>query len=491
MTFRCMNTIALLIAAVCLTAGQGRGADPVENDFYRIATFETPEGAVIEAGAFNVMANGNLAVASRRGEVWMVKNPLAAKVGADSFSRFAHGLHEPLGLAERDGWLYVTQRSDVSRIRDNNGDGVADDFEIVGDGWEINGDYHEYAFGSKFDKDGAIWVALCLTGSFGSDVAYRGNCLRIMPDGKTVPTVYGLRSPGGIAFNNVGDVFYTDNQGPWNGTCGLKQLVPGKFVGHPGGNKWMQKLPEFAGKKTVSPQNDSRMMIEAEKHPDLVPTAIMFPYGKMGQSASGIACDTTKGKFGPFANQLFIGEQTQSTIMRVDLEVVKGRYQGACFPFRAGFASGVVGVEMDPSGALFVGGTNRGWGSRGPKEFAVERLNWTGKVPFEIQTMRVQPKGFKLTFTKPVDPKTAADVASYSMQTYTYIYREQYGSPEVDHTEPKIESVQVAADGMSVELKIDGLMIGHVHELKASGVRAQSGEPLLHADAYYTLNYLP
>ena len=138
-----------------------------------------------------------------------------------------------------------------------------------------------------------------------------------------------------------------------------------------------------------------------------------------------------------------------------------------------------------------MGGTNRGWGSRGSKDFAVERLNWTGKMPFEIQTMRVQPHGFKLTFTKPVDQKSAADVASYSMQTYTYIYREQYGSPEVDHTEPKIESVQVASDGLSVELKIDGLMIGHVHELKAAGIRAASGEPLLHADAYYTLNYLP
>jgi hypothetical protein len=47
----------------------------------------------------------------------------------------------------------------------------------------------------------------------------------------------------------------------------MKQVVPGKFVGHQGGNKWMAKQPEFIGKKTITPQNDSRMMIVAEKHP--------------------------------------------------------------------------------------------------------------------------------------------------------------------------------------------------------------------------------
>ncbi len=35
--------------------------------------------------------------------------------------------------------------------------------KLLVDGWEISGDYHEYAIGSKFDKDGNIWVVLCLT----------------------------------------------------------------------------------------------------------------------------------------------------------------------------------------------------------------------------------------------------------------------------------------------------------------------------------------
>jgi hypothetical protein len=267
-------------------------------------------------------------------------------------------------------------------------------------------------------------------------------------------------------------------------------LVPGRFVGHPGGNEWAKQAEEFRGVRPVEPKNNSRIATEVEKNPDFIPPAVLFPYEKMGQSASGIACDTTHGKFGPFEDQLFIGDQTHSTIMRVDLEIVDGLYQGACFPFRAGFQSGVVGVEMGPSGSLFVGGTNRGWGSRGPKDFAVERLDWTGKMPFEIKTMRLTPKGFVLSFTKSVDAKIASDPSSYTLDTFTYIYREQYGSPEVDSGKGTVRSANVSADGMSVELEVEGLRVGHIHELHAVAVRSKEGEKLLHSNAYYTLNKL-
>src|SRR5581483_7999601 len=178
-----------------------------------------------------------------------------------------------------------------------------------------SGDYHEYAFGSKFDRDGNLWVVLCLTGSFSSDAKYRGWCLRITPDGKSIPTCSGIRSPGGIGMNAAGEMFYTDNQGPWNGTCSLKQLIPGKFVGHPGGFKWYD-LPEVKaamGPRPQEPQSGSRFMAEAKKIAEYEPPAILFPYKKMGQSASGIACDTSGGKFGPFTGQMFVGDQTNST----------------------------------------------------------------------------------------------------------------------------------------------------------------------------------
>jgi hypothetical protein len=77
------------------------------------------------------------------------------------------------------------------------------------------------------------------------------------------------------------------------------------------------------------------------------------------------------------------------------------------------------------------------------------------------------------------------------MKTFTYIYRADYGSPEVDATTPKIAKVEVGQDGRSVRLTVDGLQEGHIHDLALPGVRSTDGQPLLHPQAYYTLNYIP
>ncbi|MFO0967090.1 MAG: hypothetical protein U0793_16100 [Gemmataceae bacterium] len=498
---RWFSLLVLALLALPTTADaqkkkKGPAAPADEDDYYKLLRYEVPFGEVLEAGAIEMLPGNKIAVGTRRGEIWIIDNGLTDNPKEAKFSRFASGMHEILGLAWRkDGWLYVTQRPEVSRIKDSDGDGKADVFETVSDGWEINGDYHEYAFGSRFDKDGNIWITLCLTGSFNSNSKFRGWGGKVTPEGKWVPTTSGVRSPGGVGFNAEGDVFYTDNQGPWNGTCGLKQLVNGGFVGHPDSFKWYpeaRKLNPTLGPTPTVPKSGSRWAVEAKKIPEFVMPVILFPYNKMGQSASGFDCDLSGGKFGPFEKQLFVGDQTHSTVMRVFLEKApNGRYQGALFPFRAGFGSGNVPTRFAPDGSLIAGGTSRGWGARGSKPFAIERLAWTGKVPFEIHEMRVKPDGFELTFTKDIDATTAGDLKSYSMVTYTYIMQAAYGSPEVDHTKPAITKIEVGKDKKSVRLYTDGLVEGHIHELHANGVTSAEGSPLLHKEAYYTLNYLP
>ena len=485
----CIFHFAFFIVHSPAQAG-GKAKPPTEDDYYPIHRFQVPEGVVLEAGAIETMPDGKVAVSSRRGEIWMIENAYSPDPKAAKFTRFAHGLHEVLGLAYKDGWLYATQRCEITRIKDAKGTGKADTFETFCDGWSISGDYHEYAFGSRFDKKGNMWVVLCLTGSFTSNVPFRGWCVRVTPEGKMIPTCSGVRSPGGIGMNAEGDMFYTDNQGPWNGTCGLKHLKPGGFMGHPDSFRWYPLAKNLGPAPTV-PRSNSRLSVEAKRIPELVLPVIQFPYGPMGQSASGIDVDLSGGKFGPFQKQLFVGDQTHSTVMRCFLEKVDGKYQGVCFPFRKGFGSGNVPVRFGKDGSLFSGGTNRGWGSRGNKPFAVERVAWTGKVPFEIHEMRAKKDGFELTFTHPIDPKAAGDLKSYNIRSFCYIYRADYGSPEVDKRNPTIEKIVVGEDKKSVRLYVKGLVEGNIHELHANGVRSADGLPLLHAEAYYTLNYIP
>ena len=495
MLLRFVRTLAICLVALSASvalAQSSDGAKPaVEDDFFKLERFEIPKGIVLEVGAMEPLPDGTLAVATRRGDIYRVINPWSEDPKQVEFKLYAQGLHEVLGLSFKDGWLYATQRCEVSRLRDTDNDGFADDIETFCDEWSINGDYHEYAFGSPFDKDGNMWVVLCLTGSFGSDVPWRGWAVRIDSNGKMIPTCSGIRSPGGIAFNAEGDVFYTDNQGPWNGTCSLKWLKPGSFQGHPGGNRWFSKTEGGSKSAPKEPESGSRIVTEADKISEFEPPAILFPYQKMGQSASGIACDVTKGKFGPFENQLFVGDVTHSTVMRCFLENVDGHYQGACFPFREGIGSGTLALRATEDGTMFVGGTNRGWGSRGTKPFSLERLRWTGKVPFEIHEMRAKPDGFELTFTEPVDAENARKLETWKFDAYCYIFQSAYGSPEVDHAKPEVKEVIVSDDGRTVNIKLDTMRRGLIHELHADDLRSRAGNPLLHSAAYYTLHYVP
>ncbi|MEZ5326069.1 MAG: hypothetical protein R3F19_13545 [Verrucomicrobiales bacterium] len=477
-----------LIAAGGTTSAQT--SPPQESDYYPITPIPIPEGVVLEPSGIEIMPNQMLAVASRRGDIYTIDGAFAPDPSNAKWTLFAQGLHESLGLAWVDGWLYATQRPEVSRLKDSDGDGAADIFECVSSDWGICGDYHEYAFGSRPDKDGNIWVVLCLTGSGGTRADYRGWCMRITPDGKMIPTASGIRSPGGIGENHLGDMFYCDNQGPWNGSSSLKHLKPGSFQGNPTGNVHYG-LTDAIGPRPVEPNSGSRIVTERERILEFVPPAVVLPHGEMGNSPAGIACDTTGGKFGPFENQMFIAEQTASTVHRVFLEQVNGMYQGAAFPFLEGFGSGNVPIRMCPDGSLFVGGTDRGWGARGGKPFALERVNWTGKTPFEILEMKARPDGFELTFTESADLKTIEDPASYVLDAFTYIYQASYGSPVVDRETLTIEKAVPGTDGRSVRLFTNKLIKGHVHKLTLPGVRNAADQPLLHPVGYYTMNEIP
>jgi hypothetical protein len=488
--FACVLAVCALGAAVARPedVGDRWGTEEREREFYPLVNVPIPKNLVIEAGAFCPLPDGRLAVGTRHGEIYIVDG-LDEKKPNPSYHRYATGLDEIFGLAYKDGAFYVTQSCELTRVTDTRHNGRADRFETVSDAWGY-ANYHEYAFGSKFDPDGNLYVALGLSYSYESHALFRGFALKVTPDGKTHALASGLRSPGGIGPNEHGALFYIESQGPWNCSCSLKAVTPGSFHGHPASFNWYKYAPEM-GPVPATPKSGSRIVIEKERVKQLTPYAVIFPYIRMGRSITGFTVDRTGGKFGPFEGQMFLGDYTLSIIMRATTERVNGVWQGACYPFREGLSTGILNVAFTKGGNLLCGGTNRGWPVRGVKPFALERLEWSGKMPLELQRISIEPKGFRIAFTKPVDAATGADPKSYRVSSFTHPYHGAYGGPEIERAKAVVGGVKLADDGLSATLVLDELVRGRVYEFDVGALRARDKDEPLHRHAYYTVNEIP
>jgi cytochrome c551/c552 len=489
---------------------------PMEEDYYKIMKVSSPEGTLLEVGGLAMMPNGNLGVATRRGEVFIVENPTSPM---PYFRKFASGLHEILGLVYQDGSWYCAQRGELTKLTDTNQDGVADLYETFYS-WPISGHYHEYSFGPKVGKDGSFYVSGNV--AFGnqewwrgeSRVPYRGWVIKISPYGTMEPFATGMRSPAGLGIIDS-ELFYTENQGDYIGSGGLWHLEKGDFTGHPAGLVWTglensplkltteefnavvdpRKVKDENG-RYIKPENVVEeefitMYMAKEKIPQIKLPAVWLPHGIHGISNSE-PLQIPKGHLGPFEGQVLVGDQGQSKIMRVYLEKVNGEYQGASIDFRSGFQSGVLRMVFAPDKSLFVGETNRGWGSAGEANEGLQRLVWNNEIPFEMRTIKAMPDGFEIEFTKEIDLKSAEDLASYNIQSFIYKYHPVYGSPPVNIQDNKISGVKISEDGKKVRIIVDDLRRYYIHKISLDGVREKRQfHSLVHPTAYYTLNNIP
>jgi len=486
--------LSILLLAISVGAFGQKPAPKTEQDFYEIKTLPIPQDLYLEVGGLATMPDGRLAVSTRRGEIWIVENPYQKDSHQTNYRRFASGLHEILGLAYKDGVFYCSQRGELTKITDTNRDGVADLYEPIYQ-FELSGNYHEYTYGPVFDKNGDMLVTLNLAWiGFGEGkfAKWRGWLVKIKPDGTLEPQSAGLRSPAGYSINDVGDIFYGENQGDWVGSGRITHLEKGDFAGNPGGIKWA-KEPNSPFKLTLEeiPDNSQPMFEAAKKVKNLKLPAVWFPHAIMGISTSDIIQDTTKGKFSPFPGQYFVADQGQSKVMRVFMEKVNGVYQGFCINYREGFQSGILRERFGLDGSMFVGMTSRGWGSTGKDNFGLQRLVWNGLTPFEIKDIHAKPDGFEISFTQAVDVKSVKSAASYALRSYIYEYHHQYGSPIINVKDLKISGIAVSSDKKSVRISIDGIRQFYIHEFILKGILNEEGEPLLHETAYYTLNQIP
>lgn len=487
--FTLLTIVLLLCSGNTIIWAQSSAPD--ESNYYEISSLQIPEDVVLEASGLVFNDDGQLVVTTRRGEVWTVNNPGSSN---PTFERFGQGLHEPLGIAYRNGAYYIAQRGELTKLEDTNNDGRADVYRTIYR-WPITGNYHEYSYGPVFLPDGDMLVNLNLSWiGYGASLAeWRGWMLRITEAGEMTPVATGLRSPLGFGLNSEGDIFYTENQGDWVGSGWMTHLESGDFAGNPHGLRWtdMPGSPLDLKFEDIDDSEGLTLYEQSKNIPELKNPAVWFPHTIMGISTSDFIVIENNNQVGPFEGQMLVGDQGHSKIMRVYHEKVNDEYQGAVFGFREGFSSGIIKLEWGPEDEIYVGMTNRGWGSTGRNPYGIERLIWNGEIPFEMKQINAESNGFTITFTKPVRHQQAMDINNYQITDFTYRYDSSYGSPVINREERTVTGVDVADDMLSVRIYVDGLREGYINEVTIGDIQSSDGDELLHPIGYYTLNNLP
>lgn len=299
------TAVALLLASISLSTRSIAQTDPVTVapgfDFNLFADpTRVPEFA---ASAFSgpvslaFDSRGRLFVGTFSGKILiMIDTDEDGRV--DQIKTFATRLVQPLGLEFRaNGDLFLTSNplggaGRIMRLRDTNGDDVADETTIILDGLPSQGDHQTDRL--KFGPDGLLYFGQGSATDNGTpdpgrpgEQLYNASVLRIDVDNPAINVVAtGLRNPFGMAFHpESGQLFTTDGGsgelGEFPDNSPLEEInwiVPGGHYGFPGceGTPVAGK-PECAGVRAPI----------ATFIPHLTPTSIAFYTGpQAGDSAN-------------------------------------------------------------------------------------------------------------------------------------------------------------------------------------------------------------
>jgi sugar phosphate isomerase/epimerase len=437
------------------TRGQ-RGADA---DFLAVDTltlpYDNPAKALLFASGIDFTPDGAGYVCTIHGDVWRVTG-IDDSLRELKWQRYATGLFQTLGLKVRDGKVFVLGRDRITRLHDKNGDGEADFYENFFDGIATSTGGHDYVTCLETDAAGNFYYVDPL------------GLHRVAADGSRQETLAtGFRNPNGMGVRADGQVLTAaPQQGTWTPSSGIWEVRPDN-IGLYGG---------YGGPK-----------VTATRPLGYDAPLCWLPHGV--DNSSGSQVWIPPGQWGPLGGQmlhLLWGRCTAMLVLRDETGGTTPAVNGAAVPLPVKFLSGPNRATFHPKdGALYVAGST-GWQTSAVKDGALQRVRFTGKTPGLPVRWAVKPGGLELTFSRPVDPSTAADPGSYGFKQWNYRYTEQYGSKDWSVADPQkegrdeipVKAARVLAGGRSVFLELPRLRPVMQFELKYNLDSADGGKAL-------------
>ncbi|HWE02327.1 MAG TPA: DUF6797 domain-containing protein [Tepidisphaeraceae bacterium] len=422
-----------------VTKGIVGKADPKSDGAYVVDTLaapdENPWKSFLRFGGLDFFKNGDAALCSISGDVWVVSG-IDDKLENLKWRRFATGLFQPLGLKIVDDVVYVLGRDQITRLRDLNGDGEADYYENFNNDCKVtpnNG--HAYTTSLETDAEGNFYYCKC-----GDSTRHGGTVLRVDKYGNNLEVfATGVRNPNGMGGGPNGLITEADNEGEWVPASRIDIVKKGEFLG-------------------FTPM----------AHSDKPPTDPGKPIVWMPQdvdNSSGGQTWVLGDKWGLAAGEMLHTSYGAAALLHVMTEEVDGVTQGAVYRFPFRFATGVMRARFRPAdGQLYLCGL-RGWQTAGVKDGALQRVRYTGKTVHQPAALHIRANGILLTFTCPLDPRSAADADSFSVLQWNYKWAAAYGSrfysirdiPRQGYDTLTVKSAKLLKDGRTVFLEIPDL----------------------------------
>ena len=289
--------------------------------------------------AIEVAPDGTVFIANFHGEILRLVDSDGDGL-EDTTTLFAdvrkEGLRMPTTLALRGNEVLVGTASEIRVYEDADHNGVADRSRTFFGSFPSTSHPYDSVYGLTFDPEGRLYFSLS-TDSYNATPApdplgLRGSLLRVRSDGTGMERIAtGLRFAFGMAMDEKGELFFSDNNGGGNTSEEINRVIPGAFYGHN-----PAKFPN---------------------HPNAVAPTVRVRYG---YGLVGLAFNPSTNDFGGTGGDLFVASWgpdfrwERGAISRIRFERnADGTLRGEEFRF-AHEVPKICDVSFGPQGDLYV-----------------------------------------------------------------------------------------------------------------------------------------
>jgi mono/diheme cytochrome c family protein len=391
-----------------------------------------PYQRAVRAAGIDFFKDGRGALVTFDGDVW-IGDGLQPGSKEVSWSRFASGLHEPLGLRLREEEIFVFDRNGLWRLQDRDGNGEADYHELFCSQIDQTAETREFASALEVEKDGGFLV--CKPGQTGSTMGRSSSAiLRISPDGQHVTRLaHGFRQPY-LGYDPVtGQIAASDQQGHYVPSTPVDFVKKGGYYGHPN-----------------EPGDKDRLVS---------PPLTWIPHQECGSGAAIIWI--RQSKMGPLGDHPVLLSFNPPRLFQIHAEVDEFVTQGGVTPLPLALDDPLLKGAINPvDGLLYLTGFNI-WGTKAKGKTFLGRVRPNPKRTWTIPThVQVAKRGIFLCFATPLATQSASKRESYEVRRWNYQRTPNYGSPnyKLDGTKGTetlvVASVKLSQDKQAVFLGI-------------------------------------